>query len=257
MSDAVKRRALVTGGSRGIGLAIARALAADGLEVIVTYGRDAEAAQAAVASAAAAGLSLSAVQADAADAAAWDALFARGGALQLAEHGVQVLVHAAGFTRDGLLMTQAPADFDAVQGVHLRGAYLATRAALRGMIAARSGRIVYLSSPTAVLGRRGQCNYGAAKAGLLGLTRSLITEVSRFQITVNCVSAGLIDTALTADLPETVRQSLLSAVPLGRSGTVEEVAALVRFLASDRASYITGQHLAADGGLDTLAGDAF
>lgn len=257
MSDVVKRRALVTGGSRGIGLSIARALAADGLDVIVTYGRDAEGAQASVAAAAEQGLQLSAVQADAADPAAWDALFARGGPLQLAEQGVQVLVHAAGFTRDGLLMTQATADFDAVLAVHLRGAYLATRAALRGMIAARFGRVIFLSSPTAVLGRRGQCNYGAAKAGLMGLTRSLITEVSRFQITVNCVSAGLIDTALTADLPEAVRQSLLSAVPMGRSGRVEEVAGLVRYLCSERAGYVTGQHLAADGGLDTLAGDAF
>lgn len=257
MSKAGRRRALVTGGSRGIGLAIARDLARDGLEVLVTYGRDRDAAQAAVVAAAAEGLPITAVQADAANAACWDALFARDGEHRLAEDGVQVLVHAAGFTRDGLLMTQAPADFDAVHAVHLRGAYLATRAALRGMIAARWGRVIFLSSPTAVLGRRGQCSYGAAKAGLLGLVRSLIAEVSRFQITANCVSAGLIDTALTADLPETVRQSLLSAVPMGRSGQVEEVAALVRFLVSEHAGYITGQHIAADGGLDTLAGDAF
>jgi 3-oxoacyl-[acyl-carrier protein] reductase len=257
MKEAAKRRALVTGGSRGIGLAIARALAADGLEVVVTYGHDVAGAEAAVVAARAEGLALSAVQADAGDVAAWDALFARDGALGLAERGAQVLVHAAGFTRDGLLMTQAPADFDAVLAVHLRGAYLAARAALRGMIAGRFGRILFLSSPTAVLGRRGQCSYGAAKAGLMGLVRSLVAEVSRFQITVNCVSAGLIDTALTAELPEAVRQSLLSAVPMGRSGQVDEVAALVRFLASESAGYITGQHLAADGGLDTLAGDAF
>jgi len=251
-----KRRALVTGGSRGIGLAIARALAGEGLDVIVSYGHDAAGAEAAVAAARSDRLSLAAVRCDAARAEDWEALFARGGALGLGEQGVQVLVHAAGFARDGLLMTQAPADFDAVQGVHLRGAYLASRACLRGMIGERFGRIVYISSPTATLGRRGQCSYGSAKAGLLGLTRSLVMEVSRFGITVNCVSAGLIDTALTAELAPEVYQALLAGVPMARAGQPEEVAALVRYLVSPAGGYVTGQHLAVDGGLDTLAGDA-
>lgn len=252
-----KRRALVTGGSRGIGLSIARVLARDGLDVIVSYAHDAAGAEAAVAQAHREGLSFAAVRCDAARPEDWDALFVRGGALGLAEQGVQVLVHAAGFAKDGLLMTQTPADFDAVQGVHLRGAYLASRACLRGMIGERFGRIVYLSSPTAALGRRGQCSYGAAKAGLMGLTRSLVMEVSRFQITVNCVSAGLVDTALTAELSPEVYQSLLAGVPMARPGQAEEVAALVRFLVSAAGGYVTGQHIAVDGGLDTLAGDAF
>ncbi|MBL9004746.1 MAG: SDR family oxidoreductase [Myxococcales bacterium] len=252
-----KRRALVTGGSRGIGLAIARALARDGLDVIVSYGHDAAGAEAQVAQARSEGLMLSAVRCDAARAEDWDALFARGGPLGLAEQGVQVLIHAAGFAKDGLLMTQAPTDFDAVQGVHLRGAYLASRACLRAMIGERFGRIVYISSPTATLGRRGQCSYGAAKAGLLGLARSLMMEVSRFQITVNCVSAGLIDTALTAELPKEVYQSLLSSVPMARAGKAEEVAELVRYLVSPAGGYVTGQLLAVDGGLDMLAADAF
>ena len=257
MTQGTKRRALVTGGSRGIGLAIARALAREGLDVVVSYAHDAQAAEAAVKRARSEGLALSCVRCDAADAADWDALFARGGALGLAEQGVQVLVHAAGFTRDGLLMTQVPADFDAVHGVHLRGAYLASRACLRGMIGERFGRIVFISSPTAVLGRRGQCSYGSAKAGLSGLMRSLIQEVSRFQITVNCVSAGLIDTALTGELSPEVYQSLLSGIPMGRAGQADEVAALVGFLVSAAGGYVTGQHLAVDGGLDMLASDAF
>jgi 3-oxoacyl-[acyl-carrier protein] reductase len=252
-----KRRALVTGGSRGIGLSIARGLAQDGLDVTVSYAHDAAGAEQAVAQARADGLLLSAVRCDAARAEDWDALFARDGAPGLGERGVQILVHAAGFARDGLLMTQAPSDFEAVQGVHLRGAYLASRACLRGMIGERFGRIVYISSPTATLGRRGQCSYGAAKAGLLGLCRSLVMEVSRFQITVNCVSAGLIDTALTAELSPEVYASLLAGVPMARAGQADEVAALVRYLASPAGGYVTGQHLAVDGGLDTLAGDAF
>jgi 3-oxoacyl-[acyl-carrier protein] reductase len=166
-----------------------------------------------------------------------------------------VLVHAAGFSRDKLLMTMPPQDFDDVIGVHLRGGYLAAQAVMKGMIAARGGRMIFLTSPSATLGRRGQTNYGAAKAGLTGLMRSLMWEVSRFQITVNCVCAGLVDTAMTADLPETVRASLLSGIPLGRAGRAEEVAALVAYLASDSANYITGQSLAADGGLEIIQSD--
>jgi 3-oxoacyl-[acyl-carrier protein] reductase len=245
------RRALVTGGSRGIGLCIAKQLAAQGHPVVITYAHDAAGAQQAAAAARDAGLDLTAVACDAGDAAAWQTLMQRDA--DSAPNDFHILVHAAGFTRDRLLMTMSAQDFDDVLAVHLRGAFLATQAVLRGMIAARFGRIVFIGSPTAALGRRGQCNYGAAKAGLYGLMRSLMHEVSRFRITVNCVSAGLIETALTAELAASVRDELVSSVPMQRPGQPEEVAALVAFLAGEAAGYITGQTLAVDGGLDALS----
>ena len=120
---------------------------------------------------------------------------------------------------------------------------------MRGMIAARAGRMIFLTSPTASLGRPGQTSYGAAKAGLGGLMRSLVHELSRFQITVNCVCAGLVDTAMTADLSDKVRRELIAAIPLGRLGRAAEIAAAVAWLASSKAAYVTGQNLAVDGGL--------
>lgn len=249
------RRALVTGGSRGIGLAIAHKLARGGLAVVVTYAHDQAGAEAAVRAAQAAGLDLTAARCDVNSPADWQTLFARG--TPLYEEGVAVLCHAAGFTRDKLLMTMPAADFDDVLGVHLRGGFLAAQAVMRGMIAARSGRMIFITSPTAMLGRRGQCNYGAAKAGLQGLMRSLVWEVSRFQITVNCVCAGLTDTAITEELPAAVRAELVAGIPQGRAGRAEEIAALVAFLASERAGYITGQTLAADGGLTSVRADDF
>lgn len=247
--------ALVTGGTRGIGLAVARRLAAQGMAVTVTYAHDPEAAERTVAEAQAEGLSLTALRCDAAAAQDWRALSAPGGFLD--GKSIAVLVHAAGFTRDKLAMTMPVQDFDDVLGVHLRGGFLAAQAVMKGMIAARFGRILFICSPSAWLGRRGQTAYGAAKAGLYGLSQSLVQELSRFQITCNCVSAGLVDTALIAELPDAVRTELLSTIPMGRAGTASEVAALVEFLASKQAGYVTGQWLAVDGGLDSLAEDNF
>jgi 3-oxoacyl-[acyl-carrier protein] reductase len=212
--------------------------------VVATYAHDDRAAEAAVASANTHGVALSVVRCDAASTAAVAGLFEAEPA-----GGYDVFVHAAGFTRDGLMMLMPDRDFDDVVAVHLGGAFLGSRQALRGMTARHWGRLVYVVSPTAVLGRPGQTNYGAAKAGLIGLCRSLAREVGGFGITVNCVCAGLVDTELTAHLPAATRAELIAAIPLGRPGQPGEIAALVSFLCSERASYITGQVIGADGGL--------
>jgi NAD(P)-dependent dehydrogenase (short-subunit alcohol dehydrogenase family) len=231
------RVALVTGGSRGIGAATALALAADGHRVAVCSRRDAPQV--------AAGIEL-AVKADVADPASIDAAFAT----VEAELGkVEILVNNAGLTRDGLLMRMGDDQWSDVLRTNLDGAFYATKRALPSMVRARFGRIVHVSSVVGAMGGAGQANYAAAKAGLVGFARSVARELASRSITSNVVEPGPIATAMTDDLGDDRKAELAAAVPLGRFGTAEEVAALIAFLCSDAAGYITGAVVPVDGGL--------
>jgi 3-oxoacyl-[acyl-carrier protein] reductase len=238
--------AIVTGGSRGIGAEIGARLAEDGAAVVVS-GRDADRLERAVRGLEAQGGAALGIVADAASREDCERLvntarqhFGR----------IDILVNNAGMTHDELLVRMKDEDWDRVMDVNLRSAFLMTRAVTKALVRGkRGGRIINISSTAGAMGNAGQANYSAAKAGLIGFTKASARELAHWSILVNAVAPGLIETDMTANLPAAAREALLSQVPLKRSGTAREVAEVVRFLAGDGATYITGQVFHVNGGL--------
>jgi 3-oxoacyl-[acyl-carrier protein] reductase len=228
------RSALVTGGNRGIGLAVARRLAAEGNRVAITSrsGKEIE--------------GLATYSCDVRDGGSVDAAFKE---VEAAQGPVEVLVANAGITQDQLLAVMSEEDFTSVLDTNLTGAYRVARRAVRGMMRLRRGRLIFISSVVGLLGSAGQANYAASKAGLVGLARSLARELGSRNITSNVVAPGFVDTDMTAALPEERKAAILASVPLGRLASAEEVAGVVAFLAADDAAYITGAVVPVDGGL--------
>ena len=235
--------ALVTGASGGIGAAIAEALHAQGARVALSGTRR----EALESLAGRLGERVHVCPADLSDPAAPDALVAA--AEREGGQGLDILVNNAGLTRDGLALRMKDADWNQVLEVDLAAPFRLARAALKGMLRRRSGRIVSIASIVGVTGNPGQANYAAAKAGMIGMSKSLAQEVGSRGITVNVVAPGFVDTAMTADLPEAQRERLLGAIPLGRMGRPEDVAAAVLYLASEEAGWVTGATLHVNGGM--------
>lgn len=239
------RTAVVTGGTRGIGLAIARALAEDGASVVVS-GRDAGRLESAVKELETLGASALGVAADQSKREDCDRLV---DAAKERFGRIDVLVNNAGITRDQLLVRMKDDDWDEVLDTNLRGVFLMTRAAAKSMMRQKSGRIINIASTAGAMGNPGQVNYSAAKAGVIGLTKAAARELAHWNILVNAVAPGLIETDMAAAIPTEAREALLQQVPLKRVGAAREVAEVVRFLAGDGATYVTGQTIHVNGGL--------
>jgi len=247
MFDLTGKTALVTGGSRGLGRAIALALAGQGADVAINYRGNAEAADEVAQLITGSGRQAVTIQGDtSAGREACEAIVK--GALD-GLGSVDILVNNAGITRDNLLMRMDATEWDAVISTNLSGPFWMTRAIARPMLKARAGRIINMSSAAGRMGNPGQANYAAAKAGLIGLTKTTARELASRGITCNAIAPGLITTDLTADLPEAASEALKAMTPLGYIGSVEDVAAAAVYFASDEARYVTGQVLGVDGGI--------
>ena len=242
----MSRVTLVTGGSRGIGRAIALRLAADGHAVAVNYAANGAAAEEVVETITANGGTAIAVRADVGDTDAVTAMFET---VEVHLGRVEVLVNNAGITRDDLLLRMGPEAWDQVIQTNLRSVYLCSRAAMRGMLRSRWGRIISVSSISGISGNAGQANYAASKAGIIGFSKSIAREIGSRNITVNVVAPGFIETDMTKGLGSEIAEEVTRRVAVGRLGRPEEIAAAVGYLASDDAAYVTGQTLVVDGGL--------
>ncbi|MXR35577.1 3-oxoacyl-ACP reductase FabG [Craterilacuibacter sinensis] len=235
--------ALVTGASRGIGAAIADSLAREGAIVIGTATSEAGAVAISARLAEFGGLGMELnVTAD-------DAIENLVAVIEKQHGAIAILVNNAGITRDGLLMRMKDSDWDDIMDTNLKSVFKASKAVLRAMMKARVGRVINIASVVGVMGNAGQANYAAAKAGIIGFTKSMAREVGSRGITVNCVAPGFIDTDMTRALPEAQREALVGQIALGRLGDAQDIADAVVFLASDKAAYITGQTLHVNGGM--------
>ena len=244
--DLTGKVALVTGASRGIGQAVAVELAKAGADVIVNYIGNEAVAQETVEKVEALGRKALKIKADVGNA---DEVQAMVDEAHAAFGHIDVLVNNAGITRDGLLIRMKDSDWDDVLNINLKGVYLVSKAVAKLMVKQRSGRIINMTSVSGVTGNVGQANYAAAKAGVIGFTKTCAKELAARGITVNAVAPGFIETAMTDVLPEKIKEGIAATVPFGRMGQPEEIASVVTFLASDFASYITGQVLNVDGGM--------
>jgi 3-oxoacyl-[acyl-carrier protein] reductase len=240
------RVAIVTGGGRGIGRAVALRLAREGADVAISYRSNDEAAEKAAEEVRTAGMRCETFKGDVALQEDVEALVK--GVIE-AFGGIDILVNNAGLTRDNLMMRMKEEEFDDVLNTNLKGTYLCTRAVLRPMIRARWGRIINISSVVGLVGNAGQANYAASKAGIIGFTKSVAREVAQRGITANVVAPGYVETELTGNLPEKVKNQIKGQVPAGRFGEAEEVADVVAFLAGEGSGYVTGQTVAVDGGM--------